>query len=111
MNTTPAMSEIPKEPRNNGPRPDSIPCRVDARHGHYEEREILHCEPHLGHTVCVESVPALVCPVCGDTWFTLETLGRLDALLERLDEGQGAVVKTLPVLAFAILRSVLSGLA
>ncbi len=57
-------------------------CRVEGCAGRYERREILHCveTPDRGR-LCIDGVPALVCPICGDIEFELETVRRLEQLL------------------------------
>lgn len=62
-------------------------CQVDRCAGIYEHRLILHCleVPERGR-VCVDDVPALVCPVCGDVEFELETVRRLEEILSSEEE-------------------------
>lgn len=62
-------------------------CQVEGCAGTYERRLILHCleVPERGR-VCIDDVPALVCPVCGDVEFELETVRRLEEILSSEEE-------------------------
>ncbi len=59
-----------------GPR-----CILSGCTGTYERREILHCVERTGNTICIDHVPALVCSVCGDVQFEVDTMRRLQTLL------------------------------
>jgi YgiT-type zinc finger domain-containing protein len=68
-------------------------CRIDPQHGDYEERTVLYTAKLRGEPIIIEDVPALVCPLCGDTLFTAQTLKQI----ERIKEGLPAPTKQAPV--------------
>jgi hypothetical protein len=70
-----------------------VKCRIDPQHKEYEERTVLYTakrqgEPILGVRALVptwvKDVPALVCPVCGDTLFTAQTMKQIERMKETL---------------------------
>ena len=73
-----------------------IRCILQGCTGTYERREILHCVERTDEVICIDHVPALVCDVCGDVQFEVETVRRLQALLE----ARGEPDKHLPTYEF-----------
>ncbi len=63
-------------------------CRKANCSGAYEHRLISRAEVHGGETVVIENVPAKVCPICGETFFSLEAAEALEALRDELEQGQ-----------------------
>lgn len=65
---------------------------MDCRDGEceYEEREILHAQRFKERVVVVDHVPALVCPSCGEVQLTLQTVERIERLLESGEHLVGA---------------------
>lgn len=57
---------------------------IDPQHGKYEERTVLYTAKRQGEPILIEDVPALVCPVCGDTLFTAQTIKRIERMKEAL---------------------------
>jgi YgiT-type zinc finger domain-containing protein len=50
--------------------------------GEYENREIVHTVRHQGRVMVIDRVPADVCSVCGDVLLKLETVRRIETLLQ-----------------------------
>ena len=57
-------------------------CSNNDCPGHYEQRQVTHTVRRDGEIVVFDSVPAEVCDVCGDILFAVDTLRRIEALLE-----------------------------
>jgi YgiT-type zinc finger domain-containing protein len=56
-------------------------CSIQGCPGEYEHRLIVHTVQQGSEIFVFEHVPAEVCPVCGDTLLTPETIEHLEALL------------------------------
>ncbi len=56
-------------------------CSIAGCPGEYEERKIIHTVRHQGQVVVIDSVPAEVCSLCGDTLLQPETLRHIEELL------------------------------
>lgn len=50
--------------------------------GEYEDKAIIHTIRHYGQIVVIDSVPAEVCNICGDSILAPETVARIEKLLE-----------------------------
>ncbi len=59
-------------------------CRIDVQHGDYEQRTVTYTAKLHDQPLIIEDVPALVCPLCGDTLFTAQTLKRIEGMKESL---------------------------
>lgn len=64
-------------------------CNISGCPGEYEEREVLHTVQIARKIRVIEDVPALVCPVCGDTLFSEETVRSLEEMLRGSDKPEG----------------------
>jgi hypothetical protein len=45
---------------------------------------VLYTAKRQGEPILIEDVPALVCPACGDTLFTAQTIKRIEGMKEAL---------------------------
>lgn len=61
-------------------------CSIKGCPGEYEDKAISHLVNHEGKTIIIENVPASVCPVCGDTLLTLDTVEAIEKMLLSLGE-------------------------
>jgi YgiT-type zinc finger domain-containing protein len=57
-------------------------CSIQGCPGEYEARSVVHTVKRRGEVMVIDHVPAEVCTVCGDVLLALETVRRLEALLE-----------------------------
>ena len=72
---------------------NTVTCRIDVQHGDYERRTVTYTAKLDGQPLIIEDVPALVCPLCGDTLFSAQTLKRI----ERMKESLPAPIRQAPV--------------
>lgn len=49
--------------------------------GQLEERRVTRVQQYQDHWYIIENVPALVCPQCGETYFTPESHDRIIDLI------------------------------
>lgn len=68
-------------------------CSIKGCPGIYEKQTITHMVQHEEKTIIIERVPVDVCAVCGDVLLSLETVERIEKLLQR----PGTPVHTAPV--------------
>ena len=71
-------------------------CSIDGCPGEYEAKNIMHTVRHHGQVIVIDHVPADVCSFCGDTLLNLDTVQRIESLLE--EERQPAA--TVPLYEF-----------
>lgn len=64
-------------------------CTLKGCPGHYEKKLITHTVKLGDRIIVIESVPAEVCSVCGDTLLSLEVVKALEKLMERPGEPVG----------------------
>lgn len=64
-------------------------CSVKGCPGHYEHKLITHTVKKGDQIIVIESVPAEVCSVCGDTLLSLEAVRALEKLLQSPGEPVG----------------------
>jgi HTH-type transcriptional regulator/antitoxin MqsA len=76
-------------------------CSLAGCPGEYEERSITHTVRVRGQVIVIDHVPAKVCDVCGDTLLSLETVRRLEALLQ----ADLPPAKTVPLYEYAAVPS------
>ncbi|MEI7812618.1 MAG: YgiT-type zinc finger protein [Ignavibacteria bacterium] len=70
-------------------------CNIIGCTGEYENKLIPHLACKNGSYLLVKDVPAEVCPVCGDTLLTKETI---DMVMEILKNGKPET--TIPAMQF-----------
>ena len=70
---------------------------IDGCPGEYEAKNIMHTVRHHGQVTVIDHVPADVCSFCGDALLNLDTVRRIESLLE--EERQPAT--TVPLYEFA----------
>ena len=58
-------------------------CSIKECPGEYEERKIAHTIRFQGRVSIIDHVPAKVCSVCGDVLLGLETVERIEAMLQK----------------------------
>ncbi len=75
-------------------------CRKQDCPGEYEHRLITRTEMHDGQPVVIENVPAKACPICGETFFSLETAEGLEDLRDDLEQGRAQPAGTAKVYRF-----------
>ena len=56
-------------------------CSIKGCPGYYEKKDITHVVAKHGQIITIESVPAEVCPVCGDTLLKLDVVKALEKFL------------------------------
>lgn len=71
-------------------------CTIAGCTGQYESRRIAHTVERGLKAMVIEGVPADVCPVCGDTLFSPDTLRSIEQLLA----SPGTPIYTVPAFAF-----------
>ena len=76
-------------------------CSVAGCPGEYDERSITHTVRVRGQVIVIDHVPAKVCDVCGDTLLSLDTVRRLETLLQT----DVPPVKTVPLYDYAMVPS------
>ncbi len=69
---------------------------IDGCPGEYEAKNIMHTVRRHGQVVVIDHVPADVCSFCGDALLNLDTVRRIESLLE--EERQPAT--TVPLYEF-----------
>ena len=57
-------------------------CNIERCPGEYEARDITHTVRRKGQVVVIDRVPAEVCSFCGDVLLILDTVRRIESLLE-----------------------------
>ena len=57
-------------------------CSIDGCPGEYEAKNIMHTVRRHGQVVVIDHVPADVCSFCGDALLNLDTVRRIESLLE-----------------------------
>ncbi len=72
-------------------------CSIDGCPGEYEARKVMHTVRHEGQVIVIDHVPADVCSVCGDVLLKLDTVRRIETLLQ--EKHQPA--STVPLYEFA----------
>ncbi len=72
-------------------------CSIDGCPGEYEAKNIMHTVRRHGQVIVIDHVPADVCSFCGDALLNLDTVRRIESLLE--EERQPAT--TVPLYEFA----------
>lgn len=72
-------------------------CSIDGCPGEYEARDITHTVRHKGKVIVIDHVPAEVCSFCADVLLNLDTVRRIEILLEE-DRRPAA---TVPLYEFA----------
>ncbi len=72
-------------------------CSFDGCQGQYEAKEVTHTVRHDGQLIVIDHVPVEVCSSCGDVLLNLETVRRIERLLEE-DRQQET---TVPLYEFA----------
>ena len=72
-------------------------CSFDGCQGQYEAKHITHTVRRDGKVLVIDHVPAEVCSSCGDVLLNLETIRRIERLLE--EDRQPAT--TVPLYEFA----------
>lgn len=72
-------------------------CSFHGCHGQYEATEVTHTVRRDGQVIVIDHVPAEVCSSCGDVLLNLETVRRIERLLE--EDRQPAT--TVPLYEFA----------
>ena len=72
-------------------------CSIDGCPGEYEAKNIMHTVRRHGQVIIIDHVPADVCSFCGDALLNLDTVRRIESLLE--EERQPAT--TVPLYEFA----------
>ena len=70
---------------------------IDGCPGEYEAKNIMHTVRRHGQVVVIDRVPADVCSFCGDALLNLDTVRRIESLLE--EKRQPAT--TVPLYEFA----------
>ena len=76
-------------------------CSLVGCPGEYEERSITHTVRVRGQLVVIDHVPAKACDVCGDTLLSLETVRRLEIILQT----ECSPVKTVPLYDYALVSA------
>ncbi len=71
-------------------------CSIDGCPGEYEAKNIMHTVRRHGQVIVIDHVPADVCSFCGDALLNLDTVQRIESLLE--EERQPAT--TVPLYEF-----------
>ena len=66
-------------------------CTIQGCTGEYEDRRIVHTIQRQGEVFALEHVPAQVCPMCGDTLLSPDTIRHVEALLRRQTKPQRMV--------------------
>jgi|APCry4251928276_1046603.scaffolds.fasta_scaffold137270_3 YgiT-type zinc finger domain-containing protein len=61
-------------------------CSIKGCPGEYESKTISHLVNHEGKAIIIENVPAAVCPICGDTLLSLDTVEAIEKMLLSLGE-------------------------
>ncbi len=72
-------------------------CSIDGCPGEYEAKGITHTVRRKGQVVVIDHVPAEVCSFCGDGLLNLDTVRRIESVLEE-DRRPSA---TVPLYEFA----------
>lgn len=72
-------------------------CSIDGCPGEYEAKEITHTVRHKGEVIVIDHVPAEVCSFCSDMLLNLDTVRRIESLLE----GERRPSATVPLYEFA----------
>ena len=72
-------------------------CSIDGCPGEYEAKNIMHTVRRHGQVIVIDHVSADVCSFCGDALLNLDTVRRIESLLE--EERQPAT--TVPLYEFA----------
>ena len=57
-------------------------CSIDGCPGEYEAKDIMHTVRRHGQVIVIDHVPADVCSFCGDALLNLDTVQRIESLLE-----------------------------
>ncbi len=70
---------------------------IDGCPGEYEAKSIMHTVRRRGQVIVIDHVPAEVCSFCGDVLLNLDTVRRIERLLE--EDRQQAT--TVPLYEFA----------
>ena len=61
-------------------------CSIDGCPGDYGAGKVMHTVRHCGQVIVIDHVPADICSVCGDVLSRPETVRRIEALLEELNQ-------------------------
>lgn len=72
-------------------------CSIDGCPGEYEAKNITHTVRHKGEVIVIDHVPAEVCSFCADVLLNLDTVRRIESLLE----GERRPSATVPLYEFA----------
>ncbi len=72
-------------------------CSIKGCPGKYEERKIAHTIRFQGRVSIIDHVPAKVCSVCGDVLLGLETVEKIEAMLQK----PAMPVKEVPLFEYA----------
>ena len=74
-----------------------LKCSIERCPGEYEAKDITHTVRHKGEVTVIDHVPAEVCSSCGDALLNLDTVRRIESLLE----GERRPSATVPLYEFA----------
>ena len=72
-------------------------CRSDGCPGEYETKDVTHTVRRDGQVIVIDHVPAEVCSFCGDVLLNLDTVRRIERLLEEDRQPES----TVPLYEFA----------
>lgn len=72
-------------------------CSINGCPREYEAGKVTHTVRHQGQIIVIDHVPADVCAVCGDVLLKLDTVRRIEGLLQ--EKHQPA--STVPLYEFA----------
>ena len=59
-----------------------LKCSIDGCPGEFEAKEVTHTVRRDGQLIVIDHVPAEVCSFCGDVLLNLDTVRRIESLLE-----------------------------
>ncbi len=72
-------------------------CSIQGCPGEYEAKRIVHTVRSEGQVIVIDHVPAEVCAICGDTLLHLDTVRKVETLIQQ----KGQPANSVPLYEFA----------